>query len=547
MSTVLEKAVLLDETGQLIVDKLDDIKEAIGGSGEFTPIQIVVTTPPAKTNYLVGEQLDLSGIIIKLEASNGSLIDVTSQCTFVPVNGAILTANDTSVIVTYHWYKDNVDFTITQALSIKTFTSIEVTNAPIKTEYAIGDTLDLTGIEVTAHFDDNTSQDVTSLCSFSPADGDVLSSSDTEVTISCTLSGITKTTTQEISVFSIYGIEFDNTAYQCTRTDSAANFTDPVPYYKNVTSGYGSPFDNIMPWSGMQKYTDPNTSNVFVSIPKFYYKWSKSGSSIKLQISADPVDGFQVSPAHMDRGDGQGERDVVYISRYTCNSSGQSKSGQTPYRNGTYNTFKTQIHNAASDQWMIDMPMVMTLFMLMLVEFASFNFISLGTWTSYTEENTPTGKTDSMPYHTGSPENGPNSFGAYQYRYIENLFNMETCILNISWYNELVRIGIDPSSSDYVELDLGVPNVGSNPQVIIAWDLCDTEGYEFLLKSKYRTTSYSSDNGHLYGPFRTMQNAILTLQWSTGYNTKCFLGYYFYRSTSDAYMSTRIMKLPNNA
>ena len=49
----------------------------------------------------------------------------------------------------------------------------------------------------------------------------------------------------------IYGVDFTNmqTTSKCIRTDDAANFADPQPA---VAGGTGSsPFDNIMPWSGM--------------------------------------------------------------------------------------------------------------------------------------------------------------------------------------------------------------------------------------------------------------------------------------------------------
>ena len=58
-----------------------------------------------------------------------------------------------------------------------------------------------------------------------------------------------------------------------------------------------------------------------VAIPKFWYKWTKSGNSLKLQIADKETDGFHVSPAHADRGDGKGERDIVYIGRYHCNTN----------------------------------------------------------------------------------------------------------------------------------------------------------------------------------------------------------------------------------
>ena len=110
----------------------------------------------------------------------------------------------------------------------------------------------------------------------------------------------------QCSFATIYGVEWDGTSTTSwTRTDSAVGFTDPVPA---VNNGNGSsPFDNIMPWSGMVR-EEISSCGTMVKIPKFWYKWTRSGSTMKLQISDGQKDGFYTSPAHTDRGDGNGQR-----------------------------------------------------------------------------------------------------------------------------------------------------------------------------------------------------------------------------------------------
>lgn len=118
----------------------------------------------------------------------------------------------------------------------------------------------------------------------------------------------------------IFGVTWDgSSSTSLTRTDDAVDFPDPVPYISGATS-YSSPFDNIMPWSGMVKVED-SEAGTLVEIPKFWYKLTKDGSALSIQITNQETDGFSVSPAHMDRGDGKGERDVVYIGRYHCGST----------------------------------------------------------------------------------------------------------------------------------------------------------------------------------------------------------------------------------
>ena len=77
---------------------------------------------------------------------------------------------------------------------------IEVTTSPTTVEYTEGDSLDLTGLIVTATFSDGTTEDVTSQCIMSPADGTVLATTDTSVNISYTYKGVTRSTAQIIVV-----------------------------------------------------------------------------------------------------------------------------------------------------------------------------------------------------------------------------------------------------------------------------------------------------------------------------------------------------------
>ncbi len=63
---------------------------------------------------------------------------------------------------------------------VKTLSSIAVTTQPTKTEYTVGDALDLTGCVVTATYSDNTTANVTSSCTFSPANGAKLETAGTQ-------------------------------------------------------------------------------------------------------------------------------------------------------------------------------------------------------------------------------------------------------------------------------------------------------------------------------------------------------------------------------
>ena len=130
----------------------------------------------------------------------------------------------------------------------------------------------------------------------------------------------TATTTVTVSAATahIYGVEWDGSSSSAwTRTDDAANFSDPNPYYSGMSGTPSSPFDNIAPWSGMEIVEDAEAGTL-VKIPKFYYKWeSHSAPSfyLKLQISTTQEPGFLCSPAHQARSNIDHEKDYVYVAR----------------------------------------------------------------------------------------------------------------------------------------------------------------------------------------------------------------------------------------
>ena len=82
-------------------------------------------------------------------------------------------------------------------------TGIAITTPPTKVEYSKGDTLDLSGIVVTGTFDNGVVVDITDECTFSPADGTILTGNETSVTVSFLWGSKTYTTTQAITIKSL--------------------------------------------------------------------------------------------------------------------------------------------------------------------------------------------------------------------------------------------------------------------------------------------------------------------------------------------------------
>lgn len=220
----------------------------------------------------------------------------------------------------------------------------------------------------------------------------------------------------------IYGAYWAGTSSPVwVRTDSAAGFPDPNPAVNNGTGS--SPFDDIMPWSGMVKYEDP-IAGTLVAIPKYWYKWTRDGVSMKLQVANYAEPGFYVSPAHADRGDGQGERCVVYVGRYHCDSSYKSTTGVLPLGNITRATARTNISALGGEYWQYDFAMYWTIAMLYLVEFANWNSQAMiGYGCSPDNSVFNVGLTDAMQYHTGTSAVNRATYGCCQYRNIEGLWD----------------------------------------------------------------------------------------------------------------------------
>lgn len=257
------------------------------------------------------------------------------------------------------------------------------------------------------------------------------------------LAPASKTLPVTVNFVHIYGVEWDGTSTTLwSRTDDAAGFVNPSPAVNNGSGS--SPFDNLLPWSGMVKETD-STAGVLVKIPKFWYKWTTNGSKLKLQIADMAADGFSVSPAHMDRGDGKGERDYVYIGRYHCASGYKSTTGAAQQVSITRSAARTGIHNLGSTYWQMDYAMRVTIWMLYLVEFADWNsqkVIGYGCSASGSKVNN--GQTDSMSYHTGTTAANRTTYGYTQYRNIEGLWDnvydwMDGCYYNGNGLNIIVN------------------------------------------------------------------------------------------------------------
>lgn len=468
--------------------------------------------------------------------SAGSLADLSDVDLLNPQNGDLIVYNATRGI----WVNDVA-------------TSISITTPPDQTVYTVGDSLDLTGIVVTATYVSGITKDVTQYSVFTPPNNTVLTSSNTQIT--ATWNGLTATTPITVSA-PIYGVEWDGTSSSSmTRIEASADFVDPVPYYSGITATPSSPFDSIYPWSEIERVED-SSAGTLVKIPKYYYRWDRNGSTMTLRISQDQFEHSLVSPAHADRGDGQGERDYVYVGAYKCNSDDyKSVSGKSAtYEPYDASTCRTNISGLASDVWMYDFAMFWTIGMLYLVEYADWNVQAKigagGGSDNGSAMNKTTGYCDTMPYHTGTMSAKNTTYSRCRYRYIEDLWGINQDIIDgIAFSSGNLYMRSNPADYTWANVTGAtfISGMASTSGYIKTWTTPIAPGFEYAMFPLEVASSetYVKD----YFNYKSSKYAVTAggSQYETNYQQNGLFRFTIKSSSDNSIGSARLMKLPANS
>jgi hypothetical protein len=127
---------------------------------DFDLVGIEVSSLPIKTKYSVGEMLDLEGLSVRATYSDGSSKDVTG---FSIYPSGLYNIGLQSITIMYN--EGNVSrytsFEVTVDRGELDLLSIEIISLPTKTEYIVGETLDLGGLAIRATYNDGNSKEVT--------------------------------------------------------------------------------------------------------------------------------------------------------------------------------------------------------------------------------------------------------------------------------------------------------------------------------------------------------------------------------------------------
>ncbi|SEE71874.1 bacterial Ig-like domain-containing protein [Ruania alba] len=122
---------------------------------EPTLTGLEVTSPPDRLTYVQGEELDLTGMEVKADYSDGSQAAVDhTDLTVTGYDPDTLGTQTVQLAYTDGETETTATFTVEVVAAV---TGIEITSTPDDTRYRTGDELDLTGLEVRVDHEDGTS------------------------------------------------------------------------------------------------------------------------------------------------------------------------------------------------------------------------------------------------------------------------------------------------------------------------------------------------------------------------------------------------------
>ena len=274
-----------------------------------------------------------------------------------------------------------------------------------------------------------------------------------------------------IDVTDAYAVQWDYSQDQpkLARGGLASSFADPQPATSNSGTGT-SPFDNVLPWSGMKRYNvidgqisyseddaefDETLYDTVVYIPEFYYAVEKDTTNQRWTWSISPVakTGYAKHPAsgrYVGRFHTSGDANGVF-----------TKSGVMPLVSTTQTDFRTYSHNKGAKWYMMDFATWSAIQMLYLVEYAHFNSQDkLG-------KGWNTGSVGQMGGTTGAAYHTIKATGAHnQYRWIEDPFsnvldNIDGFVASAkAVYTGVSDTGYAGDTSDLTETGITLPSSG---------------------------------------------------------------------------------------
>lgn len=284
-----------------------------------------------------------------------------------------------------------------------------------------------------------------------------------------------------------------------------------------VGTGSGSsPFDNYMPWKGMEEYnvvanavgpkqgesgfSRSSNGDVVVRIPDFWYKIVDDASAKKryYYIANQKKTGWDKHP-----GCGR------YVGRYHTNTSNQSRTGYSPRVNITRAKARSDAAGKGTGWALYDYASWCAVWLLYIIEYADWNSqakIGRGYVDSHSS-SIASGGTDSMTYHTGRAS-GSDGSTAVQYRHIENPWgNVSQWVDGVNFSDGIVYICTDISkytdntSANYTNIGVKAQSDG----YISATGYSSTSPWSFYPTSTSGSkTTYIPDYAYYHSDWRVL-------------------------------------------
>jgi hypothetical protein len=147
--------------------------------------------PPNTLTYFVGDKEDRSGLTVSVVYSNGDSVLLESGYTVSGFSSS--SAGEKTITVKYK------DLSASYKVSVfnPALQKITISKKPVKLSYYLGETLDTSGIKVTAYYENGKTADVTSKITVA---GDLGSAGTKKITVSYTERDVKKTATYDVTV-----------------------------------------------------------------------------------------------------------------------------------------------------------------------------------------------------------------------------------------------------------------------------------------------------------------------------------------------------------
>lgn len=123
---------------------------------------ISIKNYPTKMNYIVGELLDTTGLVLYAYYTDGSIIEVSNGFTATPTR--LASAGTQEITVGYQGKITTYSVTVSKI----EVTDISIKTLPTKLTYTVGDAVDTTGLVLNVYYSDGTTKEVNSGFTYSP-------------------------------------------------------------------------------------------------------------------------------------------------------------------------------------------------------------------------------------------------------------------------------------------------------------------------------------------------------------------------------------------